>query len=230
MCYHRPMCGRYAQTGKARRKALTLAEEMQRELRWQAEVRGETWNLAPSTPSLAVRSTDAGLTADWLNWGFTGGAVAQLKTINARIESVDIKPMFREAWATRRCLVPVDGWYEWRMEDSRKQPYYFRRRDGDALWFAGLWTAATFCLFTAAADGELATIHHRRPLTVQDAHAPGWLTDAVPAPETAILHAVPPDAIEFYPVSQRVGNPRSDGPDLVAPLPPPDQPLLFDLS
>jgi putative SOS response-associated peptidase YedK len=221
------MCGRYAQTGKARRRALTLAQEMEEEKAFRAHVKAETWNLAPSTLSLVVRAAANGrLSADWLSWGFEGATEGELRPINARIETAASKPLFREAWKERRCIIPADGWYEWKADRGQKQPYYFHRRDDEPIFFAGLWSHQTFCLFTTAADGDLAQVHDRRPLTVREELARAWIEKEPSAPEEIVARAVPAAEIAFHPVSLRVSNGRIDGPDLIKEVaiePRPDQ-------
>src|ERR1019366_3252809 len=114
--------------------------------------------------SLVVRAKPDGLTTSWLSWGFQSSAAATVKPINARIETAAYKSLFREAWKTRRCVVPADGWYEWQQTRLGKQPYYFFSKNGDPFCFAGLWAGETFAILTTAAEGALARIHDRRPL------------------------------------------------------------------
>lgn len=110
---------------------------------------------------------------------------------------------------------PADGWFEWRWEHGRKQPYFFHRRDVEPLYFAGLWTGETFCLLSTAADGELAKIHDRRPLALPVVAAKPW-TETRPASFEEVVQGVVPHAeIAFHPVSPRVSSPRNDGPELI---------------
>jgi putative SOS response-associated peptidase YedK len=148
-----------------------------------------------------------------LKWGLRDGAGRIPAPINARVESAAIKPTFRESWDWRRCIIPADGWYEWQTEHGGKQPYFFARVDGEPVYFAGLWTGGTFCMFTTAADGELSTIHHRKPLSLAPAKAKAWLraplatADLISLAETA-------GAFKFHAVSNVVSNWRNDGPQL----------------
>jgi len=227
------MCGRYVQTKIARYRARLL--ELAREPEPQ---RAESWNVAPTTLALAVRIAPQGRVADWLTWGLQGngpiraadGEGSPLRPINARLESVAEKPFFREPWKSRRCLIPADGWYEWKLDGdslpvgkrgrtgARKQPYYFHRRDGQPLFLAALWTGDTYCLLTTPADGDLKKIHHRRPLTLRDEEATTWLAHEPATPEKALAAAVPPEALAFYPVSPQVSNARQDRPNLIDPV------------
>jgi putative SOS response-associated peptidase YedK len=180
--------------------------------------RPETWNLAPSTRSLVVQAKAEGLTSSWLTWGFQRIAEGAIKPINARIEMAASKPLFREAWKTNRCVIPADGWFEWRTEKGRKQPYYFHRRDNQPIFFAGLWSEDSFCLFTMEAEGDLAQIHHRRPLAIRDEDAQGWIETIPSSPEKVVFCAVPEIDIAFHAVSPRVSSPRNDGPELIEPI------------
>ena len=205
------MCGRYVQTKKAREHARKLAA-MRAEA---AAPRPETWNLCPSTLSLVVRSREGIVSADWLSWGIQNEVpLPGFRPINARIESVDSKPTFRDAWQHRRGVVPVDGWYEWKTQGKTKQPYYFFRRDGLPIFFGGLWTGDTFCLLTTEANGDLAQIHDRRPLSLRDEEAGSWISTPPASPERVVSCAILPGDIAFHPVSPRVSSPRHDGPEL----------------
>lgn len=136
---------------------------------------------------------------------------------------------FREAWNARRCAVPADGWYEWRMENGRKQPYFFRRRNEEPIFFAGLWTGSTFCLLTTAANGELTKIHDRRPLALRADEVAAWIKERPPSVERVVLSAVPAAEIAFHPVSSRVSSPRNDDPSLIVEEKATPQPVELDL-
>lgn len=206
------MCGRYVQTKRARDRIKILV------LRQQEARREETCNLAPSTLSLVVRATPEGLSADWLTWGLEVGRTESLRPINARVETAATKFTFREAWKSRRCVVPADGWFEWKAERGRKQPYYFHRRDNQPVFFAGLLSGDTFCLLTSEADGDLIQVHERRPLTLRYEEAAPWIESPPSSPEKVVSYVVPASDIAFHPVSPRVSSPRNDGADLILPV------------
>jgi len=219
------MCGRFVQTKKARDHArlLTIREEE------METPRPETWNLAPSTRSLVVRLQPDGLTSSWLSWGFQTSPTAALKPINARIETAASKQLFREAWKTRRCVVPADGWYEWKDEHKRKQPYYFSSKNGDPLFFAGLWVGETFATLTTAADGDLAKIHDRRPVAFGVDRGREWIEQLPQSEGSVVARAIPSDEIIFHPVSTVVSSPRNDGPELIQAVSVEDESRLGDL-
>lgn len=148
------------------------------------------------------------------------------RMINARAETVREKPAFRAAVVARRCLVPADGWYEWR----ERQPYYITPRDGSVLAFAGLyefWRNGTdrivsCAIVTAAAVGSLAAIHQRMPLVLPRAAWSAWLDPAEPAdglltsPRLSIV-----EGLEIRPVGSAVGNVANNGVELTRAVPPP---------
>jgi len=204
------MCGRYVQTKRARDHArlLTIREEME-------TPRPETWNLAPSTRSLVVRAKPDGLASSWLSWGFQNSATATVKPINARIETAASKPLFREAWKTRRCVVPADGWFEWQETCNGKQAYYFYKCNGEPLFFAGLWAGETFAILTTAAEGDLARIHARRPLAFEVERGQEWIEQLPQSEGSVVARAISSELIAFHPVSSGVNSPRNDGPELI---------------
>ncbi len=233
------MCGRYAST----RSAADLAALFDALDETGADDLLPDYNVAPTDPVPIVRrsSRTPGPVLSVARWGLVPGRAPDLRgaarMINARVETVATSPAFARPFAHRRCLVPADGWYEWRRIDGRKQPYFMTRRDGDCLAFAGIWTPSqvqgarmlTFSILTLAAHGELALVHDRMPLILPPAAWTPWLTAAdatallaVPADATSLL-AVPPDGylagIELRPVSVAVGDVRNDGPDLIRAVP-----------
>ena len=154
------------------------------------------------------------------------------RLINARAETVHEKPAFRAAFKRRRCLIPVNGWFEWREEETGKQPWFISPADGATLSFAGLWERwekgdepiETFTILTTAAAPGLTAIHHRQPAILEAGDCNTWL--ALDTPQDRLLalarrsHEGP---FERWPVSRRVNSPRNEGPDLTQPLDePPD--------
>jgi putative SOS response-associated peptidase YedK len=144
--------------------------------------------------------------------------------INARAETVATTRAYAASFRDRRCLVPADGWYEWRRrEDGRgKQAYFMTPADGGVLAFAGIWTVSgtgllTCSVVTTAAVGRLAFVHDRMPLLLAPERWPGWLSrDAEPE---RLLGAASPEflaRLEIRPVGPAVGDVRNDGPELTA--------------
>ncbi len=209
------MCGRFTQA-----KALSYYMEDIAPV-WRQEPkasRAPVWNLAPSALAWTIRIIEAQPTASLLKWGFTQDSAAKgMAPINARVETAANKYMFKDSWNNRRCIVPADGWYEWKAEAEGKQPYYFVRSDGHPIYFAGLWTGRSFCLFTTAADGELTVVHDRKPLALEPALALDWISKGMDT-QAIVSAAVPASAINFHPVSKAVSNWRNNHEALLNPL------------
>jgi putative SOS response-associated peptidase YedK len=221
------MCGRFTLTASAQSvqslfPLLDLAEELE-----------PRYNVAPTQPVLAVRAGAAGqqeLVA--LRWGLVPAWAADLsggsRLINARSETAASKPAFRSAFRQRRCLILADGFYEWAPQTGgRKQPYYFRLRDGLPFAFAGLWEhwarggpAVESCaLLTTEANDLVRPLHERMPVILPRECFGRWLDpDCKAVPELeALLRPYPAEAMTGYPVSARVNNPRNEGPLCAAP-------------
>lgn len=142
--------------------------------------------------------------------------------INARAEAAADKPMFRQAMARRRALVPANGFYEWTQEEGGKQPWYITRSDGAPLVFAGLWerwgegeaALDSFAILTTEASEDIRTIHHRCPVLIAPADVSAWL-DPETDPER-FLNTPPVGILAVRKVSRKVNNVRNEGPDLIA--------------
>ena len=140
------------------------------------------------------------------------------------------KPAFRAAFAARRCLVPVSGFYEWAATGSGKQPWYFAHPNGAPLALAGLWErwrdaagepVHTFCIITCAPNDVVRPVHARMPAILPAEAWPRWL-DAQTEPEIdelrALLAPCPVDVLTGHRVSRAVNSPRNDGAELIAPI------------
>lgn len=191
------------------------------------------YNVAPRQPVLIVRQTDKGaneLAA--VEWGFVPEwkkEIGDKPLINARVETVESKPSFRSAIKRKRCLVPANGWYEWRTEDGRKQPYFIEQHDAGLVAFAGIWSVwhgpggdhwlETMAIVTAASVGPMKSLHHRRPLVVPPNQYGDWLHPHDPLPRGFInsFDWVQETAFQWRPVSPRVGNVRVDDPTCLNP-------------
>jgi putative SOS response-associated peptidase YedK len=197
------------------------------------------FNIAPTQRVSAVRVLDPvrGREYAQLHWGLipswaTERAIAS-RLINARSETVAEKPAFRRAFRQRRCLVLADGYYEWQKTDvpGRKQPYYIRLRDDRPFGLAGLWETwqdpdgtrlETCTIITTAANELTRPIHPRMPVILAPHDYTDWLDPraADRAVLTRLLRPYAATAMEAYPVSTSVNNPRHDAPDCVVPAPP----------
>lgn len=190
------------------------------------------YNVAPSQTVLACREQTPGdreLVS--LTWGFVPHWARDTKgpkPINARVETAAEKPMFRDSFRCRRCLIPVDGFYEWRSEGRVKQPYFIRRKDGEPLVFAGLWDhweregrkVETCTILVTNANDLVRPLHDRMPVILSPEAWGIWLDPAVREPRMLAPLLVPFDAdqLEVFPVSQDVNSPANEGPRLIKPL------------
>jgi putative SOS response-associated peptidase YedK len=131
--------------------------------------------------------------------------------------------MFREAYAKRRCLVPADAFYEWKVEPGGgKQPIAIAPHSGEGMAFAGLWegwrgeggeVVRTFAIVTTEANATMRAIHDRMPVVLAPDDWAGWLEGDDPA---ALLRPAPDGLLRFWPVSKAVNSPRNNGPELLA--------------
>ncbi len=187
-----------------------------------------SFNVAPTAEILGVVEREETRTLRTFSWGMTSPRAGRV--INARIETVATKPMFAEAFSTRRCLVPADGYYEWRTDGRQKLPQHIRLQDGQTIGFAGIWSSrrlpsgeleSTCALVTAAASTTLQAIHDRMPVMLDPSVWDAWLDVDLSDAESilASMRTVPDGWIETYPVSTMVNSVRNDGPECVVPLP-----------
>ena len=185
------------------------------------------YNIAPTTPVLARNSDGFGL----YRWGLIPHWAKDLsignRMFNARAETVADKPSFRNAYRRRRCLVPANGFYEWRLEHGRKQPYCCHR-DHALFSMAGIWEhwqdaegneIDSCALITTEANGAMRELHERMPVYVAPGDYEAWLDcrSEDTAEADRILRETDPD-YQYYAVSTAVSNSRNEGSDLTRPL------------
>ncbi|WP_269524981.1 SOS response-associated peptidase [Coraliomargarita parva] len=219
------MCGRY--TLHINKKK--LAEAIGRELPDSYE---PDFNIAPGREVLSLTADGAapGLPR-MMQWGLR---TPQNFHINARIETADTSPRFRESWEDYRCLIPANGFYEWYQDGVTKQPYYFYPESGELLFYAGLWfpsildeNPASCVILTTAANQSVSGVHNRMPVILPQSCTGEWIQGRLPRTEAVRLAA---DCNLFsHTVSQRVNSSRNNDSRLVeatAPLTD-DQMMLF---
>jgi putative SOS response-associated peptidase YedK len=219
------MCGRYA--------IITAPEAIRRLFGYHERPNFPArYNVAPTQPIPIVRLESGTRHFALVRWGLLPSWVKDPKTftllINARGENVLEKPAFRAAMQRRRCLIPADGFYEWKRTGDAKQPYYVRLRSGAPFAFAGLWETwtgpngeemETAAIVTTEANGAVSDIHDRMPVMLTPDAFDLWLDCARMDARTAAAAIAPlrDDAIEAYPVSSAVNRVANDNPDLIAP-------------
>ncbi len=197
------------------------------------------YNIAPTDLAAAIRRNDSGdRELSMLRWGLLPFWAKDRKLasrmINARAETVAEKPAFRAAFRERRCIVPADGYYEWLGKAGSKQPYYISHKEGRSLGFAGLWErwrdrdndeeVETFTILTMTAVGEIASLHDRMPVMLDDVTAEYWLAgDGSNPPALRELSAEQRAAeLVSWPVSKMVNNARNESPELIDAIELPD--------
>jgi putative SOS response-associated peptidase YedK len=242
------MCGRYASS----RRPEDLVEEFEIDKVEVKEPLGADFNVAPTKQVYAVlerprdpedkkgpsdrqlRSLWWGLVPFWAKDPSIGN-----KMINARMETVHEKPAYRRPFASRRCLLPADGYFEWYATEQRtkagkpvKQPFFIRPADGGVLAMAGLYDiwrdptrdeddplrfAWTCTVLTTSAEDAVGHIHDRMPLLVEPDRYAAWLDPTTSDVDELKKLLVPaaPGRLEAYPVSTLVNNVRNNGPELL---------------
>lgn len=166
-----------------------------------------------------------------LRWGlipaWAKDASIGARCINARASTVAEKPAFRAAFRTRRCLVPADGFYEWRAEGGARQPYRIVLNGGEPFAFAGLWeqwrgsaeTVESFAIVTTEANDTLKALHDRMPVILAPADYAQWLS-GTPHEAQALLRPCPSAAVGYFPVEPHVNHAKHDDPRCFAPYEP----------
>lgn len=188
------------------------------------------YNAAPGRPIPALRDRGRGVEPGMLAWSAPRRLSTGRAVINARSETAATKPMFRDAFERRRCVLPVSGFYEWRTAiDGEKQPYYITRRDGAPMLLAGLWDrageaerAADGCvILTTTPNAVVAPIHDRMPCVLEPGGAGLWCdpSRSEPGELSSLLRPARDDALEAIRVHRRVGSVKADDPSLITPAP-----------
>lgn len=226
------MCGRYALYGpvSVSRHAKQAFDQMGLDLEMEVNQRDPQYNIAPTNRSLVIAHGGKGFTAQALRWGLIPFWAKDTKigynTINARDDSVDTKPSFREAFKKRRALVPATGYFEWKGEGTAKQPYFIHDPRGDLLLFCGLWESwrdaanpeaerlDTFTIIVGAAGPVSGDIHDRQPAIIAPGDWIDWLTGP-PDVARRLLDERGTADLAYYPVSKAVGSVKNKGADLV---------------
>ncbi|MBT8132008.1 MAG: SOS response-associated peptidase [Gammaproteobacteria bacterium] len=222
------MCGRFAfySPAEAVSRLFSVEDPPQIEPRY---------NIAPTQFVPIVRDhEDEPRTVSMLRWGLLpfwakDKSIAS-RLINARAETVAEKPAYRDSFKKRRCIVPVNGFYEWVKQGSSKQPYFISQGGDEPFGLAGLWSTwrdkknedeiiETFTIITTTANEAIAALHHRMPVVLATDDYDEWLAvDHENASDLQrLLVPAPPESFKNWPVSRQVNNARNEGPELVTP-------------
>lgn len=227
------MCGRFAL--KVSQQALVAALK---QLFLRYELDKPRYNIAPTQIVPVVRAADGafdqrelvpmrwGLIPSWAKDPAIGSTL-----INARGETVAEKPAFRQAFKSRRCVIPADGFYEWKkLAGKRKQPYYIYLADGSLMFFAGLWEQwvnkdtgeciETCAIVTTEANDAVADLHNRMPVVLRERDIDTWLSpNSDHETLRSLLKPAPAEWFARHPVSDRVNSPRHTDASLLEPVP-----------
>ncbi|HZM71822.1 MAG TPA: SOS response-associated peptidase [Candidatus Polarisedimenticolia bacterium] len=219
------MCGRFTQE----RSSSELAEIFEAED--LAELEGDRFNVAPTDEANVIVQRSERRAVTRYRWGliphWADDPRIGSKMFNARAETLARSPAFRDAFARKRCLVPVDSFYEWRREGNLRVPFRVVRDDGRPLTLAGLWAGwrdddtgeirRTFTIVTSGPNSLMRPIHNRMPVVVPPEAWERWLDPSLsnPAQLQGLLQPIEDDHLEAYEVSRLVNNVRNDGPDLI---------------
>jgi putative SOS response-associated peptidase YedK len=222
------VCNRYSSTKneaklQLKRAAIALATLFVR------------YNIAPTSLGPVVTMREGQLIEQTMRWGVRGYDRRLLT--NAKSESARHKPMWRNAWGQRRCVIPADGYYEWKTEGRRKLPYRMVLKDDSLFWFAGLFEeddaarddmvdrselrASTECtheyvILTREPTSDLRSIHNRMPLILRTEEIESWL--ALETSREWVPEGLREGSLRCYRVGSAVGTPGFETPECIAPL------------
>ncbi len=220
------MCGRYRRTSSeeeiARQYNIPIPPELDLPI---------SYNIAPTQNVLAIRFNPESKqrTLDALRWGLIPNWAKDekiaYKTINARVETIDTAPSYRRAFKKRRCLIPVDTFYEWHRAGNVKAPYAIGMKDDSLFVFAGLWEGwkppgseewiRTCTIITGEPNDMVREIHTRMPVILPEEVHDSWLSGEA---GKEILTPFPAERMKAWPISTRVNKPQNNDPGILEPV------------
>lgn len=180
------------------------------------------YNISPQDEVLCISMEDEEHSIKMMKWGFqpSWSKKKTIGPINARIESVSVKSIFRDSFEKRRCLIPASGWYEWKKTPRGKVPFYHHLENDQPILLAGIYdgkqdSSPTFCILTTESHGTISHIHERMPLIIPNDCVEEWLNSG-----KFELNGQP---IKVHPVDRKVNSTTAQGIELTQPIP-----TLFD--
>lgn len=213
------MCGRFTLHSRDRIKLKGLPSL---DLPFEAR-----YNIAPSQEILAIADFGKGIEARMLKWGLIPSwSTDGTPFINARAETLEDKPSFSESFRSRRCLIPADGFFEWKRKGREKHPYYIHSTDEGPTMFAGIWDtwrnrgeAITSCaIITTEANELVAELHNRMPAILPAEFQQAWLNPKTHRIDLLkMLAPYPSPEMKMHPVTSSVNSPDNDDPSLLLP-------------
>ncbi|MGN8644529.1 SOS response-associated peptidase [Gracilibacillus sp. HCP3S3_G5_1] len=218
------MCGRFTLD--------TSVEVLESELGIVLTEIQPSYNIAPTHQVLSIVGTKEGRKAGYLQWGlvpsWANDSKIGSKMINARSETVDVKPSFKRLLTRRRCLIVADSFYEWKRKAEGKQPYRITVNDGRPFTFAGLsdrWEQGgqklvTCTILTTKPNKLMQSLHDRMPVILQDNEQAKWIDPRIDDKTFLKSLLVPLDSsiMKAYPVSKKVNNPANNDKALIEPI------------
>lgn len=192
------------------------------------------YNIAPTDPAVVIVQRDNEPEFDRMTFGLIPHWAKDPKIafncLNARAESVDEKPAFRESFKQRRCLVPIDGFYEWKHEGKAKIPHRITLKNRKPFALAGVWDTwkglngkqiTSFSIITTEANSLLTFFHDRMPVVVEAANENLWLAPYVTESKTLVplLKPFPAEEMDMYQVSSYVSKSTNKGEECIQPVP-----------
>jgi putative SOS response-associated peptidase YedK len=227
------MCGRFHQTTPLQK----LAKLFKAELKMKLDEYKPLFNVAPSlkVPAVYVPNNQTERVLESLKWGlvpaWANDPAIGFKLANARGETVAEKPSFKTAFKKQRCLIPVNGFYEWKQDSKPKQPYYFKMKDEETFALAGLWEfwkpktgdgepIYSFTLITTTPNKVLEPVHDRMPVILNEKDYDAWLDPKNNDIEKLLklIQPYPDTKMTGYAVSTFVSASKNQGPDCIKPL------------
>ena len=204
------MCGRYKITKPVSKTADIVKTNIKVE-------DTDNYNAHPTQKLPIIRSYTNGKALELCEWGLVPAWSKKLEKfsplINARKETLVEKVTFKNLIQASRCLVLVDGYYEWKREEKNKIPYYFTKEDDGLMFLAAIHQDNQFCIITREATEEISKIHHREPLIINQSQINNYLNVKKDAME--ILNSIKPPKLKFHAITKDVNNPINNDPSLI---------------
>ncbi|PLW83236.1 SOS response-associated peptidase [Kineobactrum sediminis] len=218
------MCGRFALFSSPIDLSKRLQISSPPEWKWKSH-----YNIPPGTEIVGIRYSESEdqPVFDQLWWGYHPHWADEKSPvpINAKAENLDSSPYFRGSFRHHRCLIPADGWFEWKQLDKGKQPYFFAREDREPLFMAGVWVnnpddRPCCAIITEPARGKARDVHPRMPLVLDDSCLEAWLDPKLQEKEILreTIERLDPDAFTCWQVSTKVNRTDNDKAELIEPL------------
>ena len=204
------MCGRFAFDG----------EQWPESLKIETPKIEPNYNISPQDEVHCIWAENDVHKITPMKWGFrpSWSKTSTMKPIKARIESIAEKPIFRDSFEKRRCLIPATGWYEWKTTPLGKVPFYHRLEDNQLMLFAGIYddwndtngARQTFCILTTDSDETVSHIHQRMPVIIPSGSVDEWLNFGTVTSNHALF--------EVHPVDRKVNSTTAEGLELTQPI------------